>query len=473
MSLKVGPMPLEEEEMPGEESLVGEPLKQETRKLVDEFYGVVAPKEPSPPKPSRKGKEKAGSIPAQKDEKLPPPRARSQWQDDNKRGFFLGLIEHGEETHIQRLYELLKDLDDAKRKTFNEQQTFTKLTEVGVSDASPTFIDEMFAYYILLYHRSYSGAASCHTPSEAEASSQSPSQLSESAVGRGSAEESSVGEAGEEFVGESSTMAGTKRGSSGGAVRVSKKAKKTKSTGDSRKQLAKARLERKMHCLLKESLLEKDKGCLFCWKMLKRKLHAAHIIAQKEAGVFVDEKEILEKAGLTSKHQPQNGLLLCSDCHESFDYLLVYVDEIGDRLVIQCAVPDLTDVDDTNASEKENAMIWKAVMKNMKSNMKSTREDFQHLFSDGRLLEETEGEAKGEMALYFADRDRSTYPSKAALRFHKRACLIWRMAGGAEEPDDSCPDDDEDIDPVCSKSKDISKWLDSTAQICVGEVQWQ
>jgi hypothetical protein len=50
------------------------------------------------------------------------------------------------------------------------------------------------------------------------------------------------------------------------------------------------------------------------------------------------------------------------------------------------------------------------------------------------------------MALYFFDNDTTLLPNRNALEFHKTACLIWRMAGGAEIHDECCSDDD--IGPV-------------------------
>ncbi|KAJ3413855.1 hypothetical protein HDV05_007376 [Chytridiales sp. JEL 0842] len=53
-------------------------------------------------------------------------------------------------------------------------------------------------------------------------------------------------------------------------------------------------------------------------------------------------------------------------------------------------------------------------------------------FKDGRKPTEDDG----EMVLYFQDNEPSIQPSLKALEFHKTACLIWRMAGGAEEDSD-------------------------------------
>jgi len=43
--------------------------------------------------------------------------------------------------------------------------------------------------------------------------------------------------------------------------------------------------------------------------------------------------------------------------------------------------------------------------------------------------------------LYFIDNDPVKQPNRKALEFHKAACLIWRMAGGAE-PDEEDSDDE-------------------------------
>ena len=39
---------------------------------------------------------------------LPTQRTKSQWEDKNKRGFFLGIIQHGNESEIIRLHKLLE-----------------------------------------------------------------------------------------------------------------------------------------------------------------------------------------------------------------------------------------------------------------------------------------------------------------------------------------------------------------------------
>jgi hypothetical protein len=44
------------------------------------------------------------------------------------------------------------------------------------------------------------------------------------------------------------------------------------------------------------------------------------------------ESCILQRAGLTQKHQVQNGLLLCANCHD--ELLKQYVDVVDDKLVV-------------------------------------------------------------------------------------------------------------------------------------------
>ncbi|KAJ3318542.1 hypothetical protein HDV06_000425 [Boothiomyces sp. JEL0866] len=46
------------------------------------------------------------------------------------------------------------------------------------------------------------------------------------------------------------------------------------------------------------------------------------------------------------------------------------------------------------------------------------------------------------MPIYFVNNNESIQPNRAALAFHKTACLIWQMAGGAESEDDECWDDE-------------------------------
>ena len=80
-------------------------------------------------------------------------------------------------------------------------------------------------------------------------------------------------------------------------------------------------------------------------------------------------------------------------------------------------------------------------------------------------------ELTGDMALYFVHNDDHIQPNRLALKFHKAACLIWRMAGGAEEDEKYCSLDDGD-DGACvthekihERLRDIQRWQESSATL--------
>jgi hypothetical protein len=139
-------------------------------------------------------------------------------------------------------------------------------------------------------------------------------------------------------------------------------------------------------------------------------------------------------AGLTQKHQIQNGLLLCKICHSQFDKLKRYVDVVDDKLVVKV-------VNETNDETNDKHKDWKIAIRTLKVLRKSYEEDWTDI--DNRKAVES----NGEMALYFVQNNPTKLPNRNALEFHKTACLIWRMAGGAETDEEYCSDD-EDLFPV-------------------------
>ena len=163
-----------------------------------------------------------------------------------------------------------------------------------------------------------------------------------------------------------------------------------------------------------------------------------------------DEQSIFQRTGLHSKHQVQNGMLLCSVCHGEFDALKRYVDVIveenGDVKYVLKIVKGLRESD-----EEE----WRRIVRDVRIDRQKRLEDF----SDGRGALDDEA----NMCLWFmnptscVESDRETRsrrvlepedlrPNFKALEFHKTACLIWCMAGGAEEDEEFCSDDDSDTD---------------------------
>jgi hypothetical protein len=129
----------------------------------------------------------------------------------------------------------------------------------------------------------------------------------------------------------------------------------------------------------------------------------------------------------------ENGLLLCNICHSQFDKLKRYVDIAGDKLVVKV-------VNETNDTTSEKHKVWERAIRDLEGVRKLREEDWKA--TDGRQAVEN-----GEMALYFVQNYPNSLPNRQALAYHKAACLIWRMSGGAE-PDEEYCSDDEDLDPV-------------------------
>ena len=196
---------------------------------------------------------------------LPTQRTKSQWQAENKRGLFLGIIQEGEDSHIIQLYHLLAT------NQFTQQQEFSTTSQLADPQHRRTFIDDMFAHYILPFHKDYCDTSTCHTP----LSSNPPSRSN-------SAEDL-------DYVPEERELT---------------------------------------HKDLKKAVEKRDSVCLFCWGRLS--LEGAHIIAQKNISMVYDEPSLLLRAGLTQKHQVQNGVLLCKVCHDQFDQML--------EIYEQCAI---------------------------------------------------------------------------------------------------------------------------------------
>jgi hypothetical protein len=71
--------------------------------------------------------------------------------------------------------------------------------------------------------------------------------------------------------------------------------------------------------------------------------------------------------------------------------------------------------------------------------------------SDNRQAVET----NGDVALYFVQNNPTKFPNRNALEFHKAACMIWRMAGGAETDEEYCSDDEDlgSVDTVALKRR--------------------
>ncbi|KAK5669647.1 hypothetical protein QVD99_004036 [Batrachochytrium dendrobatidis] len=197
-------------------------------------------------------------------------RVKSEWQDDNKRGLFLGIIQEGETSHITRLHNLLT------ANQFAEQQEFSTKIQLADSEHPPV------------------------TPV-----SSNPTSRTNSADDL-------------DYV---------------------------------------AKVSELQHKDLNKAVEKRDSVCLFCWDELS--LQGTHIISQKNIGMAYNESSILQRAGLTQKHQIQNGLLLCIKCHDQFGKLKQYVDVVDDKLVIKV-------INETNDSTSDKHKKWIETIEDLK-----------------------------------------------------------------------------------------------------------
>jgi hypothetical protein len=150
------------------------------------------------------------------------------------------------------------------------------------------------------------------------------------------------------------------------------------------------------HKDLKDAVEKRDGVCLFCWNKLE--CEGAYIIAQRNIQIAYDERNILTRAGLSQKHQINNGLLLCQICHSEFDKLKQYVDVVDDKLVVKVV----------NETDYEANLDWRSSILTTQS-IRTTQKTF-YWSNDNRQAVET----NGEMALYFINTDPNLLPNRKA-----------------------------------------------------------
>jgi hypothetical protein len=277
----------------------------------------------------------------------PMKRPKSEWQDDNKFGFLLGIAEHGVDS--------------------DKDQLNAALIQGLFAENEERIIDSFFDRYIFPFHRFYHEEimGRCRSP-----------QSMESSRGFSSDEECESSE----------------------------------------------------HKQMKKALVERDKVCLFCW--MSTKCEGAHIIQQED-----DEESFsfLHQAGLHDKHQVQNGLLLCMTCHDKFSLLIVHLEVCPD---------DNEDLVIKSACETRAMIEGKPFFREVEFLRR-----LRHLQVEQW---ETVGFEVGrrEMALYFSSEDAAKFPSRKALEFHRRACLIWEKAQGKQEEYLSYYDDEDFECPI-------------------------
>ncbi|OAJ38656.1 hypothetical protein BDEG_22565 [Batrachochytrium dendrobatidis JEL423] len=257
---------------------------------------------------------------------IPTQRVKSEWQDDNKRGLFLGIIQEGETSHITRLHNLLT------ANQFAEQQEFSTKIQLADPEHHCTFIDDMFGYYILPFHKDYNDSSSWHTPVSSNPTSRTNSD-------------------------------------------------------------------------------DLD---------------------------YVAKVSELQHKDLNKAVEKQ------------------YVDVVDDKLVIKV-------INETNDLTSDKHKKWIETIEDLKV-IRRTR---QKRWTDNRQTVES----NSEMTLYFIHNNLTRLPNRNALELHKTTCLIWCMAGGVESDDEYCPYDDNGCTPVDYQSKNIEKWMESSAILIIENVQ--
>lgn len=181
--------------------------------------------------------------------------------------------------------------------------------------------------------------------------------------------------------------------------------------------------------ILKKELFERDYCCLFCWDKSLPYLQAAHILSRKTIRMS-NVNELLQRAGIPNLYDVRNGLLLCMKCHHDFDTLKTFVQVEEDRMLFKAVK---TPID----SEWRDTVDVKL----------QTRNIFKSFIQDDRVPADEDN----ELRLWFVGQSPTNLPSKEALSWHKAACHIWLLAGGAD-PEELSDDDEEDfLPPVPAK----------------------
>ena len=207
------------------------------------------------------------------------------------------------------------------------------------------------------------------------------------------------------------------------------------------------------------ALLERDLNkCVICFS--NTELEGAHIMSHKSslARLVAHVQSALFKTGIDINAM-QNGLCLCMICHTRFDKLEHYID-ITDKNQPVVRLVNKSKTNDPNDKD------YKLTLEKLQSDRQF------YVERDSTLGNRRAVEDNGDMKIYFQDNDPSLQPNKTLLEFHKIACLIWRLAGGAEPVDYDSYDEDEFVDGV--KSSDFSKeklegyvgnWISTSATV--------
>ncbi|KAJ3330294.1 hypothetical protein HDU76_006011 [Blyttiomyces sp. JEL0837] len=173
------------------------------------------------------------------------------------------------------------------------------------------------------------------------------------------------------------------------------------------------------HANFQKALHERDKVCLFCWG--EEALHPAHLISQKKFDSFeLIIRDLLGRAGMDSVYRVQNGVLLCAVCHSRFDNLKRYIDVVDGRYIAK--------VINVNPS---NHSLYREEVETIKD-IRTGKVNRRRPVVVGRDAPDE----NDDLPIYFVDSRGPLHPNHSAISFHKAACLIWHLAGAADETED-------------------------------------
>ncbi|KAJ3110204.1 hypothetical protein HDU96_006840 [Phlyctochytrium bullatum] len=199
---------------------------------------------------------------------------------------------------------------------------------------------------------------------------------------------------------------------------------------------------------LKESLIsavmERDRRCLFCWELDDSGLEACHIVGSKlrrsafssNVGNSAFSGNLRNSFGFGNDfYDTSNGLLLCANCHKKFDSFQFNVEEHYDesgRLMGHHV--DFV----SNTERKKRGLVRTRAGEAEEAAMADIPQPrFEDVLIHGQLRLFQFGNPLGQ------DTD-LPLPSRMALAYHKRCCLIWKVAGGANEYVNMESDDEDD-----------------------------
>ncbi|TPX58207.1 hypothetical protein CcCBS67573_g09183 [Chytriomyces confervae] len=194
------------------------------------------------------------------------------------------------------------------------------------------------------------------------------------------------------------------------------------------------------HSNFSTALRKRDVACLICWDY--KETDATHLIAQKTSIPLVIEK-LLERAGMHSVFQVQNGVLLCSACHRSFDALKQYIDVVDGCLIAKIV----------NTTNDPNDKEYLRDLERL-TGIRAIHKKYQYHADIADL--------PSELPVYIPLDDETMHPNHTALAFHKVACMIWKLAGaGAVNEDDWSGDGEDEVENrlamVASRLEDLEK----------------